>query len=243
RSIAAGGLRRPAGEAAPERGGVAASAGAAGAAGSAAGAEPAPAGGSNVVPTADAPPGPIRGAGPAAEGLRVLAAAAAGCTRCRRHAGVGSVVCSEGNCTAVIVCVWEAPGCDEDRTGRRFVGPAGKLLDLLLLSVGFPRESVYICNVLTCRPPQNRDPQRDEMEACTGYLHRQLELIEPRVLLAVGKFAAQTLTGSDASIGRLRGRVHEYMGIPVVATYHPAYLLRSPDRTRAAWQDLQFMRE
>lgn len=243
RSIAAGGLRRPAAEAAPERGGVAASAGAAGAAGSAAGAEPAPAGGSNVVPTADAPPGPIRGAGPAAEGLRVLAAEAAGCTRCRLHAGRSSVVFGEGNPNAELVVVGEAPGFEEDRTGRPFVGPAGKLLDLLLLSVGFPRESVYICNVLKCRPPQNRDPQRDEMEACTGYLHRQLELIEPRVLLAVGKFAAQTLTGSDASIGRLRGRVHEYMGIPVVATYHPAYLLRSPDRTRAAWQDLQFMRE
>lgn len=183
------------------------------------------------------------GPSPAAEGLRVLAAEVMGCTRCRLHAGRTTVVFGEGNPEARLVVVGEAPGGEEDRTGRPFVGPAGKLLDLMLLSVGFPRESVFICNVLKCRPPHNRDPQRDEIEACSGYLHRQLELIEPRVLLAVGRFAAQTLTGSDANIGRLRGRVHEYMGIPVVVTYHPAYLLRSPDRTRAAWQDLQFMRE
>lgn len=242
RSIAAGGLGRAmprAAEATSQTVAVAASADAAGFGGAEGGA----AGGSNVGTVADAAPGPSRDSSPAAEGLRVLAAEAAGCMRCRLHAGRSSVVFGEGNPNAELVVVGEAPGFEEDRTGRPFVGPAGKLLDLMLLSVGFPRESVYICNVLKCRPPQNRDPQRDEIEACTSYLHRQLELIEPRVLLAVGKFAAQTLTGSDASIGRLRGRVHEYMGIPVVATYHPAYLLRSPDRTRAAWQDLQFMRE
>jgi len=187
--------------------------------------------------------GAASGPSPAAEGLRLLATEVMGCTRCRLHAGRNSVVFGEGNPEARLVVVGEAPGQEEDRTGRPFVGPAGKLLDLMLLSVGFPRESVFICNVLKCRPPHTRDPQRDEIEACSGYLHRQLELIEPRVLLAVGRFAAQTLTGSDANIGRLRGRVHEYMGIPVIVTYHPAYLLRSPDRTRAAWQDLQFMRE
>ncbi|HEX6937893.1 MAG TPA: uracil-DNA glycosylase [Longimicrobiales bacterium] len=179
----------------------------------------------------------------AADGLRVLAAEATGCTRCRLHEGRSTVVFGEGDPEAELVVVGEAPGFEEDRTGRPFVGPAGKLLDLMLLSIGFPRESVYICNVLKCRPPNNRDPQRDEVEACASYLHRQLDLIAPRALLAVGRFAVQTLTGSDVSIGRLRGRVHDYRGTPLVATYHPAFLLRSREWTRAAWQDLQLLRE
>ncbi|HEX7119460.1 MAG TPA: uracil-DNA glycosylase [Longimicrobiales bacterium] len=184
-----------------------------------------------------------RAAGSAAEGLRILGAEAATCTRCRLHEGRNSVVFGVGDPEAELVVVGEAPGFEEDRTGLPFVGPAGKLLDLMLLSIGFPRESVYICNVLKCRPPNNRDPQRDEVEACSAYLRRQLDLIAPRALLAVGKFAAQTLTGSDVSIGRLRGRVHEYRGTPLVATYHPAFLLRSRQWTRAAWQDLQLLRE
>ncbi len=181
-----------------------------------------------------------RGAG---EGLRILGAEAAGCTRCRLHEGRRNVVFGVGNPRAELVVVGEAPGAEEDRTGQPFVGPAGRLLDLMLLSIGLPRAAVYICNVLKCRPPQNRDPQRDEVETCSAYLHRQLDLIAPRVLLAVGRFAAQMLTGSDASIGKIRGRVHEYRGTPLVATYHPAFLLRSPHWTRAAWQDLQLVRE
>lgn len=184
--------------------------------------------------------GAAAGAGP---GLRVLAAEAAGCTLCRLHETRRNVVFGEGSPTAELVVVGEAPGSEEDRTGRPFVGPAGKLLDLLLLSAGFPRERVYICNVLKCRPPNNRDPQRDEVECCSTHLRRQLEAIAPRVLLAVGKFAAQTLSGSEASIGKLRGRVHTYHGTPLVATYHPAFLLRSPQWTRAAWQDIQLVRE
>lgn len=175
--------------------------------------------------------------------LQVLATEAAACTRCRLSEGRRNVVFGVGNPAADVVVVGEAPGMEEDRTGQPFVGRAGKLLDLLLLSAGFPRDQVYICNVLKCRPPDNRDPRPDEVEACATYLHRQLELIEPRVLLAVGKFAAQTLAGSEERIGKLRGRVHAYRGIPLVATYHPAYLLRSPQWMRAAWKDFQLVRE
>ncbi len=189
------------------------------------------------------PEEPSAAAPSAVEGLRVLGMEATGCTRCRLHEGRHNVVFGEGNPQAELVVVGEAPGYEEDRTGRPFVGPAGKLLDLMLLSIGFPRESVYICNVLKCRPPNNRDPQSDEVAACSTYLHRQLDLIAPRALLAVGKFAAQVLTGKDVSIGQLRGRVHEHRGTPLVATYHPAFLLRSRQWTRAAWQDLQLLRE
>jgi uracil-DNA glycosylase family 4 len=175
--------------------------------------------------------------------LEALAAQASGCTLCRLSEGRTQVVFGRGSGAAELVVVGEAPGREEDRTGLPFVGPAGKLLDLLLLSVGFDRESVYICNVLKCRPPNNRDPLADEVKTCAPYLHAQLDAIQPRVLLAVGKFAAQMLSGSETTIGRLRGRVHEYRGIPVVATYHPAYLLRSPSATRKTWRDLQLMRQ
>jgi DNA polymerase len=177
------------------------------------------------------------------DALRVLGGEVAGCVSCRLHEGRRNVVFGEGNAAAEVVVVGEAPGGEEDRTGRPFVGPAGKLLDLLLLSAGFPREEVYICNVLKCRPPDNRDPLRDEVEACSSHLRRQLDAIRPTVLLAVGKFAAQTLTGSDASIGTLRGGVHTYHGIPLVVTYHPAFLLRSPQWARSAWHDFQLLRE
>jgi DNA polymerase len=175
--------------------------------------------------------------------LDELGQVAAGCTLCRLHESRNRVVFGEGNPAAELVIVGEAPGQEEDRTGRPFVGRAGKLLDLLLMAAGFPRASVYICNVLKCRPPQNRNPLADEVDACTtNYLHRQLELIAPRVLFAVGRFAAQALAGSDDAIGRLRGRVHVYRGTPLVVSYHPAYLLRSPNMMREAWRDLQLMR-
>src|SRR5690606_18393253 len=142
-----------------------------------------------------------------------------------------------------LVVVGEAPGQEEDRTGRPFVGPAGKLLDLLLQSVGFPRASVYICNVLKCRPPGNRNPLPDEMDVCTrSWLQPQIRAVAPKVVLAVGRFAVQTLLNTDAGIGRLRGRIHDYDGAPVVVTYHPAYLLRSPEKLRAAWDDFQLIR-
>jgi uracil-DNA glycosylase len=176
--------------------------------------------------------------------LESLAAIAAGCMLCRLHEGRTSVVFGEGNAAAELVVVGEAPGQEEDRTGRPFVGRAGRLLDLLLMSAGFPREQVYICNVLKCRPPNNRNPQTDEVSACTtSYLHGQLEAISPRVLLAVGKFAAQALLSSEESISRLRGTVHTYRDTPLIVTYHPAYLLRSPQMTRVAWQDFQLLRK
>lgn len=195
---------------------------------------------------ASAPPvadrSPMNGTDAAAR-LRVLADRAAGCTLCRLHAGRSTVVFGEGSASADLVVVGEAPGQEEDRTGRPFVGRAGKLLDLLLMTAGFPRAMVYICNVLKCRPPENRNPLPDEVSPCTTtFLHGQLEAIAPRVLLAVGRFAAQALLGSEESIGRLRGRVHTYRGTPLIVTYHPAYLLRSPQNTRAAWQDLQLVR-
>lgn len=175
--------------------------------------------------------------------LAVLGDAAAGCTSCGLAGTRGTVVFGEGSPTADVVVVGEAPGAEEDRTGRPFVGPAGRLLELMLQSVGLPRSEVYICNVLKCRPPGNRDPQPDEIATCTPFLHRQLELIAPKVLLAVGKFAGQLLTRSDAPIGQLRGRVHVYQGIPLVASYHPAFLLRSPQWIRSAWQDFQLLRQ
>jgi DNA polymerase len=186
-------------------------------------------------------PGPPRGDEPT--GLQVLEAEATGCVKCGLSQSRTQVVFGRGSPATELVVVGEAPGREEDRTGLPFVGPAGKLLDLLLLSVGFEREQVYICNVLKCRPPRNRDPRPEEVATCSPYLHGQLDTIQPRVLLAVGKFAAQMLTGTESSIGRLRGAVHEYRGIPVVATYHPAYLLRSPQATRKTWQDLQLMRQ
>jgi uracil-DNA glycosylase len=180
---------------------------------------------------------------PAAARLRVLADEAAGCMRCGLHAERSTVVFGEGRADADLVVVGEAPGQEEDRTGRPFVGRAGRLLDLMLMAVGFPRPQVYICNVLKCRPPNNRNPLPDEVTPCTTtFLHGQLEAIAPRVLLAVGKFAAQSLLGTDASIGSLRGSVHTYRGTPLVVTYHPAYLLRSPQMTRVAWQDYQLVR-
>jgi DNA polymerase len=178
----------------------------------------------------------------ATHALQVLSEHASGCVRCRLHESRTNVVFGEGSASAEVVVVGEAPGQEEDRTGRPFVGRAGKLLDLLLMSVGFPRAAVYICNVLKCRPPDNRNPLPDEVAACASHLHGQLESIAPKVLLAVGKFSAQLLAGSEDSIGRLRGRILSYRGTPLVVTYHPAYLLRSPQMTRVAWQDFQLLR-
>jgi uracil-DNA glycosylase len=196
----------------------------------------------SAAPAAPAAP-PLSPAHSAPAALPTLAADAATCVRCGLHASRTNVVFGEGNATAELVVVGEAPGQEEDRSGRPFVGRAGRLLDLLLMTAGFPRESVYICNVLKCRPPNNRNPQPDEVTACTtSFLHGQLEAIAPRVLLAVGRFAAQALLQSEESIGRLRGVIHSYRGTPLIVTYHPAFLLRSPQMTRVAWQDFQMVR-
>jgi DNA polymerase len=166
------------------------------------------------------------------------------CTRCRLAGSRTQVVFSDGAVDARLVVVGEAPGAQEDATGLPFVGAAGQLLDLLLATVGLSRkDTAYICNVLKCRPPGNRNPQPDEIEACAPFLRRQIELIQPEALLAVGTFAGQWLTGQQRPLGRLRGEVHSYQGVPVVVTYHPAALLRNPGWTRAFWDDLQLLRQ
>lgn len=166
------------------------------------------------------------------------------CTRCRLAETRTQVVFSDGAVPARLVVVGEAPGANEDATGLPFVGAAGQFLDLLLACVDLSRkESVYICNVLKCRPPGNRNPLPDEIEACSPYLKRQLELVAPQALLAVGTFSAQLLAGEKKPIGRLRGSVHAYQGIPLVVTYHPAALLRNSGWTRSFWDDLQLLRQ
>jgi DNA polymerase len=166
------------------------------------------------------------------------------CGRCTLKEGRTQVVFSDGSPTGRVVVVGEAPGANEDRMGLAFVGQAGKMLDLLLASVGLSRaESVYICNVLKCRPPGNRDPLPPEIETCTPFLKRQLEVVAPEVVLAVGTFAAQFLLGQNMALGKLRGEIHSYEGIPLVVTYHPAALLRNSGWTRATWDDFQLLRQ
>ncbi len=175
--------------------------------------------------------------------LDELAEVASTCPACRLADTRTQVVFADGDPHARLVVAGEAPGADEDRIGRPFVGRAGKFLDQLLLSSGFPRETVYICNVIKCRPPRNRNPHQDEVHACSPYLRMQLDFVKPRVILAVGTFAAQTLLETTEPIGRLRGSVHEYRGIPLVPTYHPAALLRNPAWIRPAWEDVQRARD
>jgi uracil-DNA glycosylase len=175
------------------------------------------------------------------EGLRQAAHA---CRRCGLAATRNHVVFSDGNPDASLMVVGEAPGANEDATGTPFVGQAGKMLDLLLASVDLTRkDSVYICNVLKCRPPGNRNPQADEIELCSPYLKRQIALVEPAVILAVGTFSAQLLTGHNRPLGKLRGEVYSYEGVPLIVTYHPAALLRNSGWTRATWDDFQLLRQ
>lgn len=165
-----------------------------------------------------------------------------GCRNCTLgHSRLHSVP-GEGNPKAGLVVVGEAPGATEDDTGRPFVGRAGKLLDDILKAIDFKREDVFICNVLKCRPPENRDPEPLEVAACSPYLHRQLELIAPKVILAMGRPAAHALLGVTASLGELRGKLHRYRGIPLIVTYHPAALLRNPHWKRPTWDDIRIAR-
>lgn len=174
--------------------------------------------------------------------LASLRSVAEGCVRCGLHATRTRVVFADGSADAKLLCVGEAPGANEDATGLPFVGRAGKLMDRLLLSVGFPRSEVFICNVLKCRPPGNRNPLPEEIEQCSPYMLRQVELVAPAVIVAFGTFAAQTLLGTRESLRRLRGKAHLYRGYPLVVTYHPAALLRNPGWTRPVWEDLQLAR-
>ena len=188
---------------------------------------------------------PEQAAPPAAAGegdWETLRAEVAGCVKCPLHKGRTQTVFGVGNPHAEVMLVGEAPGAEEDRQGEPFVGRAGKLLNAMLAAVGFAREDVFIANILKCRPPKNRDPRPEEVSACGPYLQRQIELVQPRIILALGRVAAQNLLQVDTPIGRMRGRCYEYPEprIPVVVTYHPAYLLRSPREKRKSWQDLRF---
>ena len=164
------------------------------------------------------------------------------CQKCALHQSRTNTVFGVGNPDAGVVFVGEAPGRDEDLRGEPFVGRAGQLLNKILAAIGFRREDIYIANVLKCRPPENRDPVADEVVQCEPYLIRQLEIIEPRVICALGRIAAQTLLKTSSSLTRMRTEVHDYHGIPMVATYHPAALLRNPNWKRPAWEDVQKLR-
>jgi DNA polymerase len=176
--------------------------------------------------------------------LGALATEAAGCTLCGLSETRNTVVFARGRARNRVMFIGEAPGGDEDRLGEPFVGRAGKLLDQILDATGFRRDEIYIANILKCRPPQNRDPKPDEIVACTPYLEQQIELVQPKILCALGKFAAQFLTGNPkAPIGKLRGHIHYYKDrIMVLPTYHPAALLRNPNLKRTVWEDFQLLR-
>jgi DNA polymerase len=174
--------------------------------------------------------------------LDAVAEMVRGCTRCPLYKTATHGVPGEGNPEADFVVVGEAPGADEDASGRPFVGASGQLLTKILAAINLAREDVFICNVVKHRPPGNRNPAPDEVAACSPYLVRQLELVRPKVILTVGNFAAQTLLNTKLGIGKLRGQVHLYRGVPLVATYHPAALLRNPTWKRPTWEDVQLAR-
>ena len=179
----------------------------------------------------------------AAADLEAMARSLAGCKRCRLCQGRTQVVFGVGNPTARVVFMGEGPGADEDRLGEPFVGKAGQLLNAMLPSIGLERADVYIANVVKCRPPGNREPEPDEAAACMPFLKRQIELIDPAVVVCLGRTAARHLLGTTAPISSYRGRWAKWMGRDVLPTYHPAYLLRNPAAKRESWSDLKKLRE
>jgi len=195
------------------------------------------------VPTEDSGAGEESAAG--GDGWVVLQEAVRTCTQCELHRGRTHTVFGVGSHDADLLIIGEAPGAEEDRRGEPFVGRAGQLLNAMLGAIQLAREEVYIANILKCRPPNNRDPRPEEAATCTPFLERQIELLQPRVILALGRIAAQWLLQSDSPIGRLRGREFSYgeQGTPLVVSYHPAYLLRSPLAKSKAWEDLLLVRQ
>ena len=170
-----------------------------------------------------------------------LQEAVSNCRSCDLHQTRTQTVFGVGDPDASLMVIGEAPGADEDRLGEPFVGRAGKLLDAMLEAIGFAREQVYIANIIKCRPPGNRDPHIEEAASCQPYLHRQIALIQPKLILSVGRISAHNLLGTEEAVGRLRGSVHRFEpgDIPLIVTYHPAYLLRRPQEKAKSWQDLQ----
>jgi DNA polymerase len=163
------------------------------------------------------------------------------CTRCKLHAGRTNLVFGVGNPEADLMFVGEGPGADEDEQGEPFVGRAGQLLTQIIKAMGFAREDVYIANVVKCRPPNNRNPEPDEIAQCSPFLYAQIASIKPKVIVALGKFAAQTLLGMETPISRLRGRFHEMGDTVVMPTFHPSYLLRTPAAKREVWEDMKMV--
>lgn len=174
-----------------------------------------------------------------AEPLNEVARQALGCTLCRLSETRTKVVFGVGDPRARLMFIGEGPGRDEDRQGEPFVGAAGGLLDRIIAAMGLERDAVYIANTVKCRPPQNRNPLPDELDACRSYLLRQVAAVRPEVIVLLGRVAAQAILQTDAPLGRLRGRFHDWCGIPVMCTYHPAYLLRKPEDKGKAWEDIQ----
>ena len=217
---------------------------------------PAPAGrGSRGASAGDLPPGPARraepplrsldaapdGAGPAdLEGVRTWLG---DCRRCKLSTGRKSIVFGQGSPNAELMFVGEAPGADEDEQGLAFVGRAGQLLTRIIEAMGLRREDVFIANCIKCRPPQNRNPEPDEVLACQPFLESQIAVIRPKVIVGLGKFGAQWLLKTAEPISRLRGHLGDYRGIPVMPTYHPAYLLRNPGAKKEVWEDMKVVRE
>ncbi len=186
---------------------------------------------------------PSPGAVSDASDLEAVAAEAAGCRACPLSETRNSVVFGSGHPGADLMLIGEGPGEQEDRQGLPFVGPAGELLTKILSAIGLQRDQVYIANMVKCRPPRNRDPQPAEVAACRGYLERQIELVRPKVIVLLGRVAAQNLLESDLSLSRLRGQWHTILGVPARATYHPAALLRYSQYKRRTWEDMQVVRD
>ena len=195
-----------------------------------------------LIESQPARPAKSRSAADKASALAALREEVMPCTDCQLHQERNTTVFGSGSPDADVVFIGEAPGRDEDLQGEPFVGRSGQLLTKILAAIGYGRDEVFICNILKCRPPNNRDPQPGEVAACEPYLKRQLDILNPRVICCLGRVAAQTLLGTDASLKRLRETVHFYEGIPVMATYHPAALLRNPSWKRETWNDVRKLR-
>jgi len=195
----------------------------------------------NLEPAAPQRATTVLGPEPSGFSWEELEVAVKTCTACDLHETRTQTVFGVGDRSTSLMVVGEAPGSDEDRQGEPFVGRAGQLLNAMLQAIGFAREQVYIANIIKCRPPGNRDPHIEETAACQPFLHRQIALIQPRLILSVGRISAHNLLGTEEAVGRLRGRVHRFDpgDIPLIVTYHPAYLLRRPQEKSKAWQDLQ----
>ncbi len=195
-----------------------------------------------VLPAASVDSPPVAATGTPTATLQAVREDLGECTRCKLHGGRTNLVFGVGSPIADLVFVGEAPGRDEDRQGIPFVGRAGQLLTRIIAAIGLSRDEVYIANVIKCRPPNNRNPEPDEVATCEPFLFRQLDVIRPRVVVALGGFAIRALLRTDEAVSRLRGRVFDYRGAKLIPTFHPAYLLRSPERKRDVWEDMKRVR-